>query len=157
MDQPNFNILQILSGYLCEDTLVHIYEMTNDRYYLKLAEKKTSGRIYSILSIKSGTINGLQYKIKGPCIKVIDTHGNKVKFIAINALLYPVQVHLSNIYMYPALIETFKNTFKELIKGEIQITTDIKKMVVLELDCYQKMYISSNKFSLYDCGTFIDI
>lgn len=157
MDHTNVNMLQILSGYLCEDTLVHLYEMTSDRYYLKLAEEKTSGRIYSILTIQSGRINGLLYQIKGPCIKVTDTHGNKVKFIAINMLLYPVYVHAQNIYTYPKMIQTFKKTFKELIKGEMQIDTDIKRMIVVNVESHQKMSVYSSKFSLYDCGDFIDI
>lgn len=157
MDHSNVNMLQILSGYLCEDTLVHIYEMTSDLYYLKLAEERTHGRIYSIFSVQSGLINGLHYKIKGPCIKVSDIYGNKIKFIAINSILYQVYVYLSNLYMYPEMMETFKKTFKELIKGEIQIAADIKRMIVVTVDSHHHMIVYSNKFSLYDCGKFIDV
>lgn len=157
MGQTNVNMLQILSGYLFEDTLVHLYEMTNDRYYLKLAEDKTQGRIYSIFSIQSSVINGLRYQIKGPCIKVKDRYGNKIKLIAINNKLYQVYVYLSNIYMYPEMMETFNKTFKELIKGEIQIDADTKRMIVLDVDSHHHMTVYSNKFSLYDCGNFIDV
>lgn len=153
----NVNILQILSGYLCEDTLVHLYEMTNEKYYLQLAQRKTGGPIYSIYSISSMRINGLDYSIKGASIKIRDSHGNKIRLIAIDKKLYLVSAYIADIYKYPETMRVFKQTFKELILGQIEICSNIKKLVEIKIGPHQVFSVSSTAFSYYDNGTLISI
>jgi hypothetical protein len=158
VDCGNVNILQILSPYLYEDTLLHLYQMMDEKYYLQLAELKTRGSIESIYNIcNADNINGLQYRIKGPSIKICDQHGNKIRIIAVHDKLYITSVYIEDIYQYQSTLDVFRRTFKEIILNEIDVCSNIKKLVELKLGPNQYFNVYTDGFSYYDNGDIIKI
>lgn len=115
-------ILQILCFYLYPDTLLHLYNMTRDRFYAELASKKLD----IPLIYDDGHFQDNNYEIyyHNSLIKVVDIYQNIFYITCENQNVYMSSVIIHSINKY-CLTNTLQDIKKYFIENYINTQFEI--------------------------------